>query len=257
MRIEMTGARGPLAAVAFVAVALVGPHVHAQQPGQPPAAPTPAPAEQPGPAQAAPPATPPPATTTEPATAQSPPPEPETTTQAVSPAVDEAIEPNEELDPSSSRPGVGIVGAAGLHTGLAAGLRLGLGDVGLEVAGGYQLLLAVWRQSVNDTNIDAASSAQVGAELYVTPWHPRPTTAIGMKSGYRYNSVLQHGFSVAITFLVDLNPHLALEVLAGGSFFPDSTGRLRDALDLPSGADIIYGSSYQFFEYGFELVWYP
>jgi hypothetical protein len=163
------------------------------------------------------------------------------------------------LEPShpSSRPGVGLLAAAGLHTGLALGARLGLGDFGLELSGGYQLVLAIWRDDGNDSHIDAASSGQLNAELYLTPWHPLPRSAIGLKSGWRYNTVLEHGFSVAITFLADIGPQLAIEGLAGASIFPGSTGRLRRELGVPASGDISYSSSIQFFEYGFELIWYP
>jgi hypothetical protein len=151
---------------------------------------------------------------------------------------------------ASARPGVGLVAALGLHTGAALGTRLGLGDVGLELAGGYQLLLAITR-----SDVDLGSSAQGGAELYVTPWHPIERSAIGLKGGYRYNSVLEHGFSVAITYLATLSNTLALEGLAGASIFPGSEGRLRR--ELGTSGTITYGSSAQYFEYGFELIWYP
>jgi len=173
----------------------------------------------------------------------------------------ELVQP--ELQPSAShRPGVGLLAGAGLHTGLALGARVGLGDLGVEVTGGYQLLLAVWEDELESdsselTEIDAGSSAQLGAEVYWTPWHPLPSSAIGLKVGYRYNTVLHHGAAVAITFLVSLSPSLALEGLAGAQFFPRSEDRLRNHLDLPRSADLIYSSSTQFFEYGFELIWYP
>ena len=151
---------------------------------------------------------------------------------------------------ASARPGVGLVAALGLHTGAALGTRLGLGDAGLELAGGYQLLLAITRRRNY-----AGSSAQASAELYLTPWHPIERSAIGLKGGYRYNTVLHHGFSVAITYLATLSNTLALEGLAGASIFPGSEGRLRE--ELGTRGAIIYGSSAQYFEYGFELIWYP
>jgi hypothetical protein len=151
-----------------------------------------------------------------------------------------------------------LLAAAGLHTGLALGARFGLGDLGIEITGGYQLLLALWRDPIDDDLEGAAgSSAQFGGEVYYTPWHPLESSAIGLKAGYRYNTILEHGFAVAITFLGTLSEHLAIEGLAGFQIFPDSGGRLRRHLDVPSNADMSYSSSYQFFEYGFELIWYP
>jgi len=159
---------------------------------------------------------------------------------------------------TANRPGVGLLAAAGLHNGLGLGARLGLGDVGLEVTGGYQLLYALWDTgSARDRKVDVGSSAQLGSELYFTPWHPGATSAVGLKAGYRYNSVLEHGFAAAITFLATLSPHLAFEGLAGAQVFPGSEGRLKRKLDVPSGANIAYGSQAQYFEYGFELIWYP
>lgn len=158
---------------------------------------------------------------------------------------------------ASSAPGLGLLLGAGLHTGLALGARLGIGDFGVEASGGYQLLLAVFEDDARQGHIKAGSSAQLAAELYATPWHPLPSSAIGLKAGWRYNSVLKQGFSVAISVLADITPHLAFEGLVGASIFPGSEGRLRRKLGVPSTGDITYGSSTQFFEYGVELIWYP
>lgn len=166
---------------------------------------------------------------------------------------------------TSSYTGAGLVLGAGLHTGLALGVRLGVGDLGIELTGGYQPVFAIWQHEATDLfgadvldgGIDAASSLQLASELYFTPWHPVESSSIGLKSGYRYNTVLTHGFSVAIVFLVDLGDSLALEGLAGASIFPGQNDRLRRELGLPADAHIRYGSAYQVFEYGFELIWYP
>jgi hypothetical protein len=173
-------------------------------------------------------------------------------------AVAEAEE-TPQTDPVAHRAGVGLLLGAGLHTGLALGTRLGLGDVGLELTGGYQLLHSIGRDDfpVERDPLEFGSSAQFGSEVYWTPWHPMPTTAIGVKTGYRYNTVLHHGFAFAVSFLVSLSDSIALEGLAGAQFFPGSGDRLRSHLDLPPGAALGYNSSYQFFEYGFEFIWYP
>ncbi len=164
---------------------------------------------------------------------------------------------------TASRAGIGLVAAAGLHTGLALGARLGLGEVGLEIEAGYQPIIAVWQEANwlsakgNSSHVDLGSSGQLAAELYATPWRPQKSSAIGLKGGYRYNSMLTHGFAVAVTYLIELSDHLALEGLAGGSFFPGSGDTLRRKLGLPSNAQLVYTSSAQFFEYGFELIYYP
>jgi hypothetical protein len=165
--------------------------------------------------------------------------------------------------------GAGAQGQAAPLTGSAAGTQAERADdrfdadvepsggyasarpgVGLEVLGGYQPLIAITQPS-----IELGSSAQLATELYVTPWHPRPSSAIGLKAGYRYNTLLEHGFSVAITYLASLSETLAVEGLAGASIFPGSESRLRRRLGVSE--DIIYGSSAQYYEYGLELIWYP
>lgn len=168
-------------------------------------------------------------------------------------------QPAPAISPAANRAGIGLLVAGGMHTGLALGTRLGIGDLGVELTGGYQLLLAVWHppgRSERGT-VDLGSSAQFGGELYFTPWHPTERSAIGLKSGYRYNTVLEHGFAVAITFLGTLGPDLAVEGLAGTQVFPGSRGRLLRALGMPSDADITYASNAQYFEYGLQLIWYP
>jgi len=156
----------------------------------------------------------------------------------------------------SHRPGVGFLIGAGLHTGLALGARAGVGDFGVELTGGYQLLIAA-HDDFNGSSFDAGSSAQFGSELYWTPWHPLESSAIGLKAGYRYNTVLEHGFAFAISFLVSLSSHIALEGLAGMQIFPGSGDRLKRELGIPRSSDLGYSSSYQFYEYGFDFIWYP
>jgi hypothetical protein len=173
---------------------------------------------------------------------------------------EEQPEETADLDAVAHRAGVGFLIGAGLHTGLALGTRLGLGDIGLELTGGYQLLFSInpdGQTAIDSDEFNFGSSAQFGSEVYWTPWHPLPTTAIGLKAGYRYNTVLHNGFAVAVSFLVSLSESIALEGLAGMQIFPGSGDRLRRHFDLPPGADLGYSSSYQFFEYGFEFIWYP
>jgi hypothetical protein len=175
-------------------------------------------------------------------------------------AEETAAETGVDSDATAHRPGFGLLLGLGLHTGLALGARSGFGDFGVELTGGYQLLFSIapdGEAGIARDELNAGSSAQFGTELYWTPWHPLPTTAIGLKSGYRYNTVLHHGFAVAITFLISLSDSIALEGLAGAQIFPGSGDRLRRHFDLPPGADLGYSSSYQFFEYGFEFIWYP
>lgn len=153
---------------------------------------------------------------------------------------------------------MGLLVAGGFHTGLSLGARLGLGDVGLELTGGYQPLFAIWKGAgESSAHVDLGSSAQLGSELYVTPWHPNQKSAVGLKAGHRYNTVLHHGFAAAITYLVALSPRLAFEGLAGTQVFPGAESRLRQSVGVASGGDVVYGSHLQFFEYGFELIWYP
>jgi hypothetical protein len=179
------------------------------------------------------------------------------TTDPVYDSVLDADEPEPRVDHGASELSVGIVGALGMHTGAAAGVRLGLDDFGLELLGGYQPLLAFSDDGSRQVDIDFASSAQLSAELTFMPWHPKQGSAIGLKGGYRYNSVLEHGFAVAMAFMVDLGEAVALEVCAGGAFFPGQEQTLREELDVPPENDLAYSSYAQFFELGFELIFYP
>jgi len=159
------------------------------------------------------------------------------------------------------RPGVGLLAGAGLHTGLALGARVGVGDLGVELTGGYQLLFAATDRDLGSderSDVKFGSSAQFGAELYWTPWHPLESSAIGLKAGYRYSTVLEHGYALAVTFLVTLSRSVALEVLAGTQIYPGSNPRLRRNLGFAADQDLLfYNSGHQYFEYGFEFIWYP
>lgn len=179
-----------------------------------------------------------------------------------SPSADDSDDSGEPpLEPpvsAASRPGIGFVGALGLHTGLAVGARFGLGDVGLELLGGYQLLLAEWRYSSRTRlHFDAGSSGQLAGEIYLTPIHPTDSSALGLRAGYRYNTVLHHGFAVAFAFIGELSPKLAIEGVAGASIFPGRSGTLRHELDIPSGTQLLYSSTLQLFEVGVELIVFP
>jgi hypothetical protein len=80
---------------------------------------------------------------------------------------------------------------------------------------------------------------------------------LGLKGGYRYNSVLHHGFAVSAGFRVNLLPRLALEIFEGLSIFPSSSGALRRELSIPPSTHLLYSSSFQFLDEGIEVIWYP
>jgi hypothetical protein len=158
------------------------------------------------------------------------------------------------------RTGAGLLAAAGFHTGLALGARAGTGTIGVELTGGYQLIYAMWNRLPGSDRlpIQFGWSGQFGAEVYFTPWHPIATSAIGLRGGYRYSAVLEHGFAIALAFLFSLGDYFAMEISMGSQAFPGSTGRLRRSLEVPEEAELAaINSSYQFFEYGFELICYP
>ncbi|MGD8861438.1 MAG: hypothetical protein PVI30_15625 [Myxococcales bacterium] len=179
------------------------------------------------------------------------------TTPTTGSETDSEPESEPSVGHAASEVDVGLVAALGLHTGAAAGVRLAHGDFGLEVVGGYQPLLAFSDDGSREMDVDLGSSAQLGAELTFMPWRPKKSSAIGLKGGYRYNSVLEHGFAAALAFMVDLGESVALQVCAGGSFFPGQEQTLRDELNVPEENDLAYASNAQFFEFGFELIWLP
>ena len=108
---------------------------------------------------------------------------------------------------------------------------LGLPPVGLWLTGGYEPLLVVGNRNDpgHSVTVDGYGSAQVGADLALTPWHAGTRYDFGAIGGYRYNSVLGHGVGLGAVLTIDLGEALALFFSVEYVAFPRASDGLSSA----------------------------
>jgi hypothetical protein len=157
-------------------------------------------------------------------------------------------EPVSSPEPSSAPPpptrhfgGQRILGVGptlGFYDGLGALMVIGGDPVGAVVSGGYAPVLIFGNQRLNKSiTFDYYTSGQLNLDLLVAPWHVGKRTDLGIVAGYKYNSVLAHGFGVGFAAFVDLSATLALSAGVGFAGFPGAEDHLRQNQGYPTDRD--------------------
>lgn len=153
---------------------------------------------------------------------------------------------------------VGILAEIGLHTGFGVGARVGAGDFGARVSAGWNpIIVAIQKPDPTENDFDAASSLQINADLFALPIQGTERARVGAIGGYRYNSILGHGASLGGNAVVDLGPHLALDLLGGITWFPSGNERARDEFGVAAQDDFGFPGPELVYSAELALIFYP
>lgn len=114
---------------------------------------------------------------------------------------------------------------AGFYQATGAALQLGTSDVALGVSGGF---VPVFYNEGPSAKIAVLPSFQGDSDLLVRLWTIQGTTPLGLRAGYRFNSVLGHGFGVGGYAERRLTKVVALSASYGLTFFPQAIDRLEE-----------------------------
>ncbi len=110
---------------------------------------------------------------------------------------------------------IGFGPRIGPFHGFGAGVRAGHPYVGADISGGWQPIWVIIQKqyfgssAASDIDFEGAHSGQLSVGAYVS-FNPGKRFVAGLNAGYRYNSVLGHGFAVGFDGLLNLSKLLAL-----------------------------------------------
>ncbi|RLB65647.1 MAG: hypothetical protein DRI90_01440 [Deltaproteobacteria bacterium] len=143
----------------------------------------------------------------------------------------------------------------GLFWGFGAGLRVGAPQLGLDLSGGYVPLTLFNYRWPTDLSLDGAHTGQLNLAAYLS-FRPMSQIVVGLTSGYRYNSLLGHGFCFGIDTHVNFGNKFALHLGAGPAIFPAGDDNYRREMDEP---DLGFGFPRPAFQFGTGtgLLYFP
>jgi len=134
---------------------------------------------------------------------------------------------------------IGFGPRIGPFHGFGAGVRAGHPYVGADISGGWQPIWVILQKQYigssasPDLEFEGAHSGQLSAGAYVS-FNPGKRFVAGLNAGYRFNSVLGHGFAIGFDGLLNLSRLLALQFNVGPLVFPDGDDRFKAEVGLPS-----------------------
>jgi len=128
------------------------------------------------------------------------------------------------------REGISLMLETGSYAGFGAGVGIGTRDVGVRAYGGWIPLLFTL-----NSDLKFYSGFQVGPDVYARIFSPQPNADIGALAGYRYSTLLGHGFTVGGYAQFGLTRALDANISVGLLVFPDGEDHLAREENLPPG----------------------
>ena len=129
-----------------------------------------------------------------------------------------------------SREGISLLLETGSYAGFGAGVGFGTRDVGVRAYGGWIPLLFTL-----NSDLKFYSGFQAGPDLYVRIFSPQPNADIGALAGYRYSTLVGHGFAVGGYAQFGLSRAVDVNISVGLLIFPDGENHLAREENLPPG----------------------
>jgi len=151
-----------------------------------------------------------------------------------------------------NRRGISLLLEAGSFTGFGAGVGIGTRDVGVRAYGGWLPLLLT-----RNSDLTFYSGFQVGPDLYARIFSPQPNADIGVLAGYRYSTLLGHGFTVGGYAELGLSRALDANISVGLLIFPDGEDHLAREENLPPGVQYSFPGPKVNFGVGVGLAFFP
>jgi hypothetical protein len=142
--------------------------------------------------------------------------------------------------PAGDRGPLGLLLHLGPYTGFGAGLALGTKDVGLRASAGWAPLLLAIDRGGSNVDLSFHSSLQISPDLYLRLLTPRPTTLLGLTGGYRYNTLLGHGFGFGAYAQFGLGRVVDGLIWAGFLVHPVGEDHLKREKNLPGGTKFAF-----------------
>jgi hypothetical protein len=100
------------------------------------------------------------------------------------------------------------------------------------------------------------TSFQLNASMYIGLYRPDPRTDLGITFGYKYNTLLRHGATVAFYFQRELGAHWVLHGFAGPCIFPDAEDQIRRQTGWTEGS-VSSGIAWHQAGIGLSIAYFP
>jgi hypothetical protein len=152
---------------------------------------------------------------------------------------------------------VALLATEGSYSGFGLGLRAGWLRVGLDSSFAFFPILAT--HSVDPETFPEfklLSSYQANASLWVGLHRLDARTDLGIAFGYKYNSLLQHGVSVAFYLQRELGAHWAIQGFIGPNIFPNAEDQIRQKTGWSQGS-VLSGLAWHQAGVGLSLAFFP
>jgi hypothetical protein len=150
-----------------------------------------------------------------------------------------------------------LLATEGSYSGFGLGLRGGWLRIGLDGSFAYFPIFATY--AVNPERFPEfklLSSYQANASLWVGLHRLDARTDLGIAFGYKYNSLLQHGVSIAFYLQRELGAHWAIQGFIGPNIFPNAEEQIRQKTGWAEGS-VSSGLAWHQAGIGLSLAFFP
>jgi hypothetical protein len=150
-----------------------------------------------------------------------------------------------------------MVATAGAYNGFGLGLRGGSPRVGLDASFAFFPVLATYSPDQQTfPKFKLLLGYEASASIYLGFYRPDSRTDLGITFGYKYSSLLRHGFGVAFYLQRDLSAHLTLQAFIGPTIFPNAEDQIRKETGW-TGGSVSSGLAWHQGGAGVSLAFFP
>ena len=150
-----------------------------------------------------------------------------------------------------------LLATEGSYSGFGLGLRGGWLRVGIDGAFAFFPIFATFSSNPEEfPEFKLLSSFQTNASLWIGLHRLDARTDLGIAFGYKYNSLLRHGVSVAFYMQRELGAHWALQGFVGPNIFPDAEDQIRQKTGWTEGS-VSSGMAWHQAGVGLSLAFFP
>jgi hypothetical protein len=150
-----------------------------------------------------------------------------------------------------------LVATQGSFNGFGLGFRGGWLRAGLDASFAFLPLLATYSSDPETfPDFKLLSGFQGNASIYLGLHRPDSRTDLGIAFGYKYNTLLRHGATVAFYFQRELAAHWTLQGFVGPCIFPEAEDRIREKTGWVAGS-VLSGLAWHQAGVGLSLAFFP
>jgi hypothetical protein len=150
-----------------------------------------------------------------------------------------------------------LVATEGSYNGFGLGFRVGGPRIGFDGSFAFVPLLMTFQANPDASpDFEILTSYQANATVFFGLYQPDTRTDLGIAVGYKYNSLMKHGFNVAFYLKKELGRHWALMGFAGPSIFPDAEDQIRERTGWKDGS-VASGLAWHQAGLGLSLAFFP